>query len=309
MTRIIWHFTSGDLLRLFLSAMVFLFFACQIDSTLAQGAPSPTMEITVHYGLISAELVNVPLIDVLQRVQEEFGFKAHYHGDLTERITMSFTSMPLQKCLRQLTVNQSLSVATRPTHKKSERNEAKQIAEIWVLSRSTTPQTVGTAPAQMVMPVPDSSDESVGAGEDSFGREDSFGQVINAQGENVPTEQSLNLQKTEESNKRETLTNLAETSDPASIMALAEFSHDVDRDIRQLSVSAIGSVDSMESTRVLGQVLKDESDVEIRKTALRALGQRQHEATAKSLLEEALNDTDVGVKTLAQQLLAKPVVP
>ena len=299
MTQIILHFVPPNPLRLLLPVMALLLFACQAEVASGKRAATPTMEITVHYGLISGKLVDVPLIDVLQRVQQEFGFKAHYHGDLSEQITMSFTSMPLEKCLQQLTVNQSLSIVTRPPHTKSERNEAKQIAEIWVLSRSTTAQTVGTAPAVMIIPASDSSDGTGDAGEDIPE------QAMNSQGENAPADQSLNLQMKEENNKRETINNLGEISDPASIMALAEFSRDADRDIRQLSVSAICSVDNMESTRVLGQVLKDESDVEIRKIALRALGERQHEATAKFLLEEALNDADAGVKSLAQQLLAQ----
>jgi HEAT repeat protein len=52
-------------------------------------------------------------------------------------------------------------------------------------------------------------------------------------------------------------------------------------------------------------VLRDEPDAEIRKIAVRALGQRQNEATAKTFLQGALNDADAGVKTLAQQLLTE----
>ena len=257
------------------------------------------MEITFRDQLISAELVDAPLIDVLQRIQQEFGFKAHYHGDLTEQISLSFTDMPLLKCLQQLTVNQSLSVATQPTREIPEQSEAKQITEIWVLSRSTNAPTPGIIAAAPVLPELGDPDVAVDTVEDSFGQE------FDAQAEGVPSDQPVNLDNNEEISKQQTIKNLAAIGDSASVMAMAEFTHDVDQEIRQLSVSAIGSVDSVESTHLLGQVLSDESDAEIRKIALRALSGRQHEPTAKTFLEGALNDADAGVKTLAHQLLAQ----
>ncbi len=288
------------LLGFILPAMLFLLITDQSAVVLAEGlAASPRIEITFRDQLISADLVDAPLIDVLQRIQQEFGFKAHFHGDLTEAITLSFTDLPLLKSLQQLTVNQSLSVATRTTRLTPEQNEAKQIAEIWVLSRSATAPSPGSMATAPVMPGPADSDVAVDAVEDSFGQD------FDAQAEKIPSDQPLKSENKEESSKQQTIKNLAVIGDPASVMAIAEFTHDVDQEIRQLSVRAIGSVDSVESTHLLGQVLSDEPDAEIRKIAVRALGERQHEATAKTFLERALNDADPGVKTLASQLLAQ----
>ena len=109
-----------DLLRTLLITMNFLLFV-----GLATLASAASIEITVKDDLISAELVDAPLIDVLQRVKQEFGFKAHFHGDLSELISLSFTDFPLEKCLQQLTSNHSLSVASLSTTQLPEKNDEK----------------------------------------------------------------------------------------------------------------------------------------------------------------------------------------
>ncbi len=185
------------LLKGLLCAIFLLFVAGQIELASAEGSSAaPTMAITFQDQLISAELVDAPLIEVLQRIQKEFGFKAHFHGDLTERITLSFTDMPLLKCLRQLTVNQSLSVASPPTSKELEKNEPKQITEIWVLSRSTTRQAVTIAPTEPVIPAPGDSDGSINT------EENSPEQFIDTLQDEDPANQSPQPENGEESSKQ-----------------------------------------------------------------------------------------------------------
>ncbi len=194
--------SSLFLLKVWLCAIFFGCVAGQIKPASAvEPSAAPTMDITFQEQLISAELVDVPLIDVLQRIQQEFGFKAHFHGDLTEQITMTFTDMPLLKCLRNLTINQSLSVATRPANKEPGSEEAKQITEIWVLSRSKNAQTVNMYPTspepqehpQSELQAPGPSEVPGNAGGDSAGQE------VNAPQENAPADQPVNDQNSEES--------------------------------------------------------------------------------------------------------------
>ena len=123
------------------------------------------------------------------------------------------------------------------------------------------------------------------------------------QPEDTFSEPGGNDQKTEELSKRQTINNLAAIGDSASVMAMAEYTRDADKEIRKLSVNGISSVQSDESTQILGQVLQDEPDHEIRNIVLRALGQRPNDIAARALLEGALNDADTEVKSLADQLL------
>ncbi len=291
--------TSSPVVRRFLLCGLFFgFLVVFADGYRAEAvAASPVMDITFRDQLISTRLVDAPLIEVLQRVQQEFGFKAHFHGDLTEPITLSFNDTPLLKSLQLLTANQSLSIATRSGKKVAKPGDAKEVAEIWVLSRSTqnhSPPVNSAAPAIVNPGIPEIADAV---------SEDSIDQIVDAQVAQLGLDQAE--QQREENNKQQTIANLAVTGDPAAVMALAEFTHDADEEIRRMSVSAIGSMNNTESTHILGQVLHDEPVPEIRRIAVQALGERKQEATARTFLEEALNDTDAGIKNLARQLLAE----
>lgn len=290
--------TSSPSVRRFLWCAFFSgFLAVFAGGYRTAAAVSPMMDITFRDQLISAELVDAPLIEVLQRVQQEFGFKAHFHGDLTEPVTLVLNDTPLRKSLQLLTANQSLSIVTRVGKKGVDAGDAKQVAEIWVLSRSTKshpPAVNSAAPAIANPDIPELA-EAVD--------EVSIDQVVDAQMAQISLKQLE--QPIEEGNKQRIIANLAAIGDPDAVLAMAEFTHDVDEEIRRMSVSAIGMVNNTQSTHILGQVLHDEPEADIRRIAVQALGERKHEATARTLLEEAFNDPDAGIKTLAHQLLAQ----
>jgi hypothetical protein len=260
-------------------------------------SPPAIMEITVRDNLITAELINAPLIDVLQKIKKEFGFKAHFYGDLGELVTLSFSDMPLDKCLRQLTANHSISVVSGPTTMSTKENMAKQITEIWVFSKSTTSEIAQKKSAGLVVPSPDASVS------ESNISENSQKQPRDEEQEDVLSNQQLNTPDEEIARQRQVIRDLAATGDAASVAAMAEFLTDENKELRRLSVDGISSVNNEESTQILGQVLQEESDPEIRKIAVWALGQRKNDAQAQALLKEAQNDTDEDVKTLADQLL------
>ena len=258
------------------------------------------MDITIKDNLISAELVDVSLIDVLKQIKEQFGFKLHFYGDLSEMITLSFKDMPLDKCLRQLTANHSLSVAFMPTIKSSEQDTVKQIAEIWVLGRSTTAKTMNTASNAPAVFSPDNSDHGLKSNQESPGLSSSD------QLETGPVDQLPNTPDAEKTEQGQAIKNLSEIGGPASIAAMVDLLANVEnKERRQLLVSEIGSVHNEESTQVLGQVLQSDPDPDVRKTAVLALGQRKNDSAARALLEQALNDDDGEVKALADQLLTQ----
>ncbi len=260
---------------------------------------SPVMEITVQNDLISAELVDAPLIEVLQRIKQEFDFKAHFLGDLTEPITTSFTDLPLDKCLRLLTVNQSLSIATEIDSSAPEQSEAKQIAEVWVLSRSSTTANRITPPSGASgLPAPEAEND-----ESTLLHEESLQQFDTGEQENISLDQILNNPSPEKSSLSRAIQRLVRNGDAASVKAMAAFLDNQDKEVRLLLVNGISSIHNEESTQVLGQVVQNESNPEIRKIALQALGQRKDDVTAQELLERARNDTDKEIRNMADQLL------
>ena len=291
---------SNNFLRSLLILGMFLLFADVTSSVLAETVSPPLiMDITVQDDLISAVLVNAPLIDVLQQIKQEFGFKAHFHGNFTELITLSFTDIPLGKCLRQLTANHSLSVVSLPATRALEEDAAKQISEVWILSRSKTSKTFNIPPAEPLTPAPALTNETINS-DGEFPE-----QPENEEQESVPLDQLLNNPNTDKSALQKAITDLAEIGDSASVMALAEFLDNEDKEVRQLLINGISSFQNEESTQVLGQVLQTDSDPEIRKIAVRALGRRQNDSVAKAFVKEALNDADEEVKALADQLITE----
>lgn len=262
---------------------------------------TPVMEVTFQDDLISAKLVDAPLIEVLQRLKKEYGFKAHFHGDLSEKITLTFTDLPLDKSLQLLTAGHSVSVVSK-TNSGLEQNESRQIAEVWVLSRSITStarKTPPPPPGAQAKALPAQPDDTVMPQEQSLEQPESSGQ------ENISLEQILNDPDAERNNQRQAIQQLINIGDSASVITMAAFLDNQDKEIRQMLVNGIGSINSTESTQVLGQVLQTEADPEIRMTALRALGQRKGDETARAYLENARDDMDEEVRNLANQVLAE----
>jgi HEAT repeat protein len=123
--------------------------------------------------------------------------------------------------------------------------------------------------------------------------------------EDVSLDQVLNDPTAEKNNQRQAIQQLINTGDAASVLALAALLDNQDKEMRQMVVDGIGSINNEESTQVLGQVLQNESDSEIRMIALRALGQRKDDEAARAFLENARDDMDEEVKNLANQVLAE----
>ncbi|MGB3221906.1 MAG: HEAT repeat domain-containing protein [Desulforhopalus sp.] len=274
---------------------------CAVSVFAETTSSTPVTEVTFQDDLISAKLVDAPLIEVLQQLKREYGFKAHFHGDLSEKITLSFTDLPLDRSLQQLTAGHSLSVVSK-TNSELEQNESRQIAEVWVLSRSTTStarKTPPPPPGAQTKPSPAQTDETVMPQEQSLEQPEITGQ------ENISLEQVLNDPDAERNNQLQAIQQLINIGDSASVIAMAAFLDNQDKEIRQMLVNGISSINSAESTQVLGQVLQTEADPEIRMIALRALSQRKSDEAARSFLENARDDMDEEVRNLAHQVLAE----
>jgi hypothetical protein len=299
MTRSFPQVSAVIFFRFLFFVMFCLTIGCRtgVAATADPEAPS-VMHITFQGELISAELVNAPLVEVVQRIKQEFGFKVHFHGDADEHLTLSFADLPLDKCLRLLTVNHSLSVVTEATPGSSKQEEARHITEIWVLSRSTIAKPVRSSPAG---PAPASlrpTDDTAAP------HGDPLGQPEMAEEEGVSSEEVLNDPFADISQQRQAIQQLAVKGDDESVSAMASYLGNEDREVRQLLVNGIASIQNAQSTQILMQVIGDESDQEIRKIALLALGQRKDDPVAQAFLQKALNDADEGFKTLANELLS-----
>lgn len=96
------------------------------------------IDMTIQDNVISADLRDARLQDILLAVGKQLGCVLHLTGDLSERLTLSFSSLPLEKGLKRLTGRHSLSlVYNRIPPPVSQGDETiKDISGIWVFSRS-----------------------------------------------------------------------------------------------------------------------------------------------------------------------------
>lgn len=246
---------------------------------------NPLMEITVQDELITAGIQEVPLINVLERLQQEFSFKAHFHGDLTQPVSVTLTDVTLARCLRQLTANYSLSIVFKEGFDS-------QIAEIWVLGSGGVSQSSRKIAANPLRPVSADSKELPVWAE-------------NEQQNTMSFEEVLSNPDSGRSHQRQAIQELAEKGDPAAVMTMASFLDNEDKEVRELLVDGIGSINSEESTQVLSTVFKGETDPEIRKIALLALSKRMENASAQAIVKEAQNDSDEEVQILADLIRSR----
>ncbi len=265
-------------------------------------AAQPIIKITFKDDLISAQLVDAPLVDVLQQIKQHFGFKTHYFGDLSEKITLSFNDWSLDKSLRQLTANQSLSIASVPAASRQKDDEAREIAEIWVLSRSPKFRAfAGSAPTRVKQPPLLTNDSAVAA--DSSDEED-----IDEE-ENLLLDKILDNPDADKATQRQAIQDLVDMGDADSVMAMASYMANADGELRQMLVNGIGSIKVEQATQILGLVFEDETETNIRKMALQQLAKRKDDPMAKVFLDEALSDSDQEIKNLAEQLLGEKGTP
>lgn len=77
----------------------------------ADVAPSrPTLEVTVEQGLVTVDVRQAPLADVLRRIGERAGFALTIRGDLNRPVTQGFSGVLLEDGLRRLTRGESVAL-------------------------------------------------------------------------------------------------------------------------------------------------------------------------------------------------------
>lgn len=77
----------------------------------ADAAPTlPTLNVAAERGLLSVDVRQAPLADVLRRIGERAGFVVTIRGDLSRPVTQGFSGVLLEEGLRRLTRGESLAL-------------------------------------------------------------------------------------------------------------------------------------------------------------------------------------------------------
>lgn len=243
------------------------------------------IEVTFQNNQMSVDLIEARLVDVLHLAGKQAGFKTHLSGDLTERLTLTFTNLPVEKGLKRLTGKHSLSVLYREAQSSTQPSQdgEKEISEIWVISRNGK-STTATALAEQSRETPEDSGEI-----DSPQEAD--------QGQPELDDDSSDLQQA--------LDDLVARGDAAAVMAAAAFLRHENEEYRRMVIEGLGTVQGGGSTQALGRALSDEPEAEIRMLALRALAERLEDPEAQKSISYALDDPDQEIQAMADQILSQ----
>ncbi len=64
--------------------------------------PHPTINVSVHEGLLTLRAMDAPLADVLASIGEAAGFRVVFKGAMDTPVSWTLTDVPLEKALRRL---------------------------------------------------------------------------------------------------------------------------------------------------------------------------------------------------------------
>ncbi len=99
----------------------------------AQPIAGSSIKVAVKQGRLTLSAHNALLAEVLRAIGEEAGIAIEIRGDLTERITISFTDVLLEEAIRHLLRGQSFALSYAPSASDAQRSS---LTEISVLARS-----------------------------------------------------------------------------------------------------------------------------------------------------------------------------
>ncbi len=214
-------FMSLKFLSVIVVAILFLMIYLN-ENGMAESLPILSdMKITLNKNLISVDIVDTPLIDVLNHIEKETGIEGHFLGNLSGLVTLSFSPVSFEKGLRNLVGKNSISFVY------NELISGHSIAEIWVIN--------GSVPGE------------------SFSNRDVR--------EHIDPPQETNTKTTgDPSNLKENLQEFVKQGDAEAVMSIAAQLGNVSVEVRELLVDAIGLIHNEHSTQILGQILYGDSD-------------------------------------------------
>jgi HEAT repeat protein len=113
---------------LFIVSFVSFFSPVRLHAAAQPMADSSIEEVAVERGRLTLSVQNALLAEVLQAIGEKAGIAIEIRGDLTERITTSFTDILLEEGLRQLLRGQSFALSYAPSASDAKRTSLMAIS-------------------------------------------------------------------------------------------------------------------------------------------------------------------------------------
>ncbi len=267
---------------------------------LAVKDPDARIEVQVRNGLVSLNVRDAPVAEVIRKIGEEAGFETVVLGPLDHQITRSLTEMPVYDAVRRLARETTFIMI----HARSKSDaEAAPIKEVR-LYRST----LGQPPPDHVTTVKDAVDPEVLAGlsaDDARARIRAVQKLGRTGEESAVAVLEQVIRKDDDPLVRgQAAAALGKIGSERAVPALEAALGDPVQSVRIQAVRGLGRIGEESSARILGELLLHGADRRVRRTAAWSLGRGKDEL-ARFYLEAAISDPDSAVRRSANQGLGR----
>jgi len=226
--------------------------------------------------VLTVEVQDAPLEELLREVARQSGLSIVWYGTISERISISFQRLSLEKALTRILRHHSFALAY--SQAREGQSKAARLRKLWIIPKGAkgapVPSTVAEYEREEELLQEEATDfallQAALRSDDSWERED----AVEA---------------------------LGDIGRPEAVQFLRQALRDEDGDVREAAIAALANIGGDRAAQALAIVLEDE-DEWFREEAIEALGEIGGESAIR-LLEQALEDEDEGVRETARDLL------
>ncbi|MFN2200248.1 MAG: HEAT repeat domain-containing protein [Caldilineaceae bacterium] len=263
--------------------------------------PSGDLDIEVSDGLLTADVSNVPVAEVIRIIGERAGLKTVVTGDIEVALTRRISRVPLAEGLRRLVGRNLIVMILGPVPKDGGR---RALIEVRVhISANGPPRRKQADRDEELLSALSHPDAAV--------RSDAVLQL--EQIGDLPAADLLGrvaLEDPSEAVRARAVGVLGRVGGAEVMGALERVLRDSAQVVREQAILALGQIDDENAAELLGDVLLSNPDRQMRLVAAWALG-RKASSVAKGFLEAAQNDGDPALRRavyqgLRQSLYAAP---
>ena len=271
---------------------------------LANSDGTSAIHVNIQRGLLTVDLRDAPLAEVLRAIGERAGLKVAIDGEASSLVTESFAGVPLEEGIKRLVGDASLvfKYAASPGDA-----SAVALSEVWIYVRSPGDQEVTGADVNeqpdvatsenwvnqaLLRPEPVARLDAVRelARQPEEATVGVLGQILSGDEDPIV--------------RREAAAALGRVGGAEAAAALTPALSDKEPAVRMQAVRAIGRIGDDGGAQALGAVLSGDPDPLVRRLAVRALS-AQGIAVSRAALEAATSDPNESVRREAASALAR----
>ena len=257
--------------------------SAQGAQTPAPSTSAPSQSVTVDRGVLTVDVRDMPLDEVLGSISEQSGVKITVHSGGAAKITQTFSGVGLDDGIRRLAPAYNVVLVYGTVDAKGPRG-ATRLVEVHVYETSKSPVTTVVDPQQRSTQLRTVRELSRKAHAQEPGA--------------LTTLAGLLASDPDPAVRRRAAEALAGLREPEAISALRSGASDQDPTVRGRSLLSLGQMRDEASVAIVAQGATHDPDASVRRSAVWALSTLQSE-DARRALEVAASDADPLVKQAA----------